>query len=1103
MQDKVSPTTQIRASAGSGKTHEISSRFLRLLARAKSPKNAFYGTASNEHYAWSEILAITFTNKAAAEMRERIIKRLKEHALGLKNDIPELDKDKAKFWVDTLLRSYNQLQVRTIDSLLHNIVRLSSLKIGLSPDFDVAFDKYEALKPLLNELFEKALTDPLIMAELEKACEEIFFHTKEKGFKAPRLLREKIIDVYEVFSAMPEQKVAGTASILERMNELCHAVRKEAADFQELANRHEIPLIANATKGLAKYIALSLYDTPPTYACLRKNSVSEAIRKEFFKKGPDCALVDELEEAYGRLALALKELDEKFLLLKGALQLVPYHGLARHIHDNLADFIAEHHIVHSELIPHWAKNLLQKEGDPAEVFCRLGANIRHILVDEFQDTNREQWEAVRELICEALSHGGSFTWVGDTKQAVYGWRGGDSRLFDEIVNDSALRTIAGKPEQTVLKNNWRTQKNIVEYNNSVFSLLSEPLIAQEVLLALCPDDSPYHLIEKARDYLVSAFSKSEQEVVKGKEAGFISIQSLQGKNVEERDKAVAKATIACIKDIHTRRPYKDIALLVRTNKKAQQLAEILLEEGIPFITENSLFIKKQPIIAALVSFLHFIEKNDDDSAFLHCLSCEYFLEGEKIFAQKSLQDWLIMRPKNLPLSTAFQNDFPEVWERNFALFARAKGPYSSLLSAYGASAELVNYFALCERFPKEAAFVQRFLEIVHLAAHSGQSDTGQGHTSLTSFLYFWEEQGEKEKAPVPEKLDAVNIVTIHKAKGLEFSSVIVPWHDANFGRDYSVTSSELDGLRLVCPLNKQLPEEFYEKKLREIQESLQVLYVAWTRPKDELHLFLTETPSTRKSSFIKALDILLKRVCPQALEKEEDFEEGAGQEGLEQEQRESEQGSKPVFTIGQKPKPLSNLQPLKKVQSVQTQSLLDLQGIKSPTSREANKEVLQWLPNLRVWRNPLADVTDNAKRRGSFVHHCLQNIRFTGNPLFDAKQAYEQGLNSFNLPLTIDASLEQSTREAIEWLLSLPEAPLWLEYGRTEQNCLDDNGQLLRPDLIVLEEQRVHIVEYKTGQKQKAYEGQIMRYKELLHKFTQRPVEAHLLYVDLQERYVL
>ncbi|MFQ9868402.1 MAG: UvrD-helicase domain-containing protein [Bilophila wadsworthia] len=167
---------QIRASAGSGKTYELTTSFLKHLSGAAEAGGGPFSGCSAVHsgpHGWPEILAVTFTNRAAAEMQERIIGRLKDTALGTDKPAPGWTREQARRWVGIILRRYGALNVRTIDSLLHLIVRLTALELDLPPDFEPVFATDEAIAPLLDSLLEQSRRDERLHSLLEEACRNV------------------------------------------------------------------------------------------------------------------------------------------------------------------------------------------------------------------------------------------------------------------------------------------------------------------------------------------------------------------------------------------------------------------------------------------------------------------------------------------------------------------------------------------------------------------------------------------------------------------------------------------------------------------------------------------------------------------------------------------------------------------------------------------------------------------------------------------------------------------------------------------------------------------------------------------------------------------
>lgn len=157
------------------------------------------------------------------------------------------------------------------------------------------------------------------------------------------------------------------------------------------------------------------------------------------------------------------------------------------------------------LAPRLAREVLLGERGVPDALCRLGTRLQHFLVDEFQDTSREQWLALRPLIEEALSRGGSLTWVGDVKQSIYGWRGGEPELFDAVFEDQGLGRLAPGGERSSLPYNWRSRRMVVEHNNRFSSRWQMRARPGQVLSALLPTDTPEHVLDKAARRLPEPF----------------------------------------------------------------------------------------------------------------------------------------------------------------------------------------------------------------------------------------------------------------------------------------------------------------------------------------------------------------------------------------------------------------------------------------------------------------------------------------------------------------------------------------------------------------------------------------------------------------------
>ena len=258
------------------------------------------------------------------------------------------------------------------------------------------------------------------------------------------------------------------------------------------------------------------------------------------------------------------------------------------------------------LVPRLAREVLEGERGVPEALCRLGTRLTHFLVDEFQDTSREQWQALRPLLEEALSRGGSLTWVGDVKQSIYGWRGGEPELFDAVFDDQGLTRLAPGGERRNLPRNWRSRREVVEHNNRVFAPLENAATAQRVLAALLPGDTPPEVLTTATRRLSRAFAGAAQQCPpKTREGGLVRAEEIQGTTQDDLRDCVLERLCDLLRDeIGPRRPWSDVLVLVHGNETARVTAG-LVHEGIPVITENSLLLAEHPLIVQTLGFAGF------------------------------------------------------------------------------------------------------------------------------------------------------------------------------------------------------------------------------------------------------------------------------------------------------------------------------------------------------------------------------------------------------------------------------------------------------------------------------------------------------------------
>ncbi len=1174
---------QITASAGSGKTYTLILRFLELLAAAdRRGELALRDLAGHDPagagkrpHAWPEILAATFTNAAASEMKERLVRELKKYALSgpqQEGAAPALfSPAEADERLDIMLRRFGSLNIRTIDSLLTMLVRLSALDLGLPPDFQPVFD--DGLPAHFELFFDEAQEvarsgDETLQGLLLACCDAVLADERRGGFMAPADLPGMVLKlIVHIWRQGPFKNLA-TGEALERAaRDLRQETAQAALALHTCIGREELDCDKRFMAFLGKFGDWSRggsggrggRDDLLGSRYLQRASLAACVNK---KSAPPS---EQAETAFSLLQFACAQAATELAKLHAAASLLPYARLAAHLAGPFRAWLAQRGLIPSELLGGYAREVLARDLGPSEAYCRFGARLGHLLMDEFQDTSREQWQAIAPLAAECLAGGGDVVYVGDVKQAIYGWRGGDAALFQEVAADPELAGIAGEATITALPANWRSLGRIVELNNTVFGALGCKEIALGAAAALLGPDCPADIVaETAREFM-ETFGAAAQTLPPGREAdrerGHVRLIRLGGGDAAGSGAALEGAAAGqtsdgeagvdiyyadgpgdefsvvadsesnlsgyadlqdkprriyiqlralLLDDILARRRPGEIAILTRGNQAARMLARWLTAWGVPTLTENSLLLSEHPLIGQIIAFLKFMDNPLDDPALFE------FMCGEDIFLPLSgldaggLHDWLLgLADSDGHLLTAVRRDFPAAWERWLAPFYQRAG----LMSAYDLVSEMLEHFAVWQRRPGDGVFLRRFLELLHGAEERDMK-------SLPEFLEWWEASGGVEKLPVAESLDAVRIMTMHKAKGLEFPVLIVPFNDFMVKASDDFKRAESPGGEVLLKDRKAAGDPYFRNLSRQAREAMHLVYVAWTRASEELYALLPpaegdDAPTAGKARSAgagvpvsRALDILLDGLPfdadgihasgkvflpvsetshPAVLAAEYSPLSHAPQSGLRGEEGSGEGELKGII-------PLGSLSPV------------------SPSSPPLPAAPMSWLPRLKIYRNVREGQGQAARERGVLIHNCLENLRFAGG---GTEAAHKAALDAFmharrvlNLP-RLEEGLYREIMDLLTWVLSLPEAGSWFAAGSPEQEILTRDGQRKIADRLVPAPGRDIILEYKTGGLDlpaaalplPEHVAQLRGYLALLKDIRHKPAQGHLLYLDRREVY--
>ncbi len=833
----------VQASAGAGKTYSLSLRFLQLLALAPRPSPE----------ALRQVMALTFTVAAAQEMRSRIIAFLKEIALDtdqgrILQEQARMQPDVAAAWLDCILNHFQGFQVKTIDSLHFQIVQALGRRMQLWPELETSFDRSHWAKLMLASLLARTDWDtphpPLQASEddtllaLWESIFSLYLHLQERP--GVRFLNWLEHQAMQVFSGLDQVIAPLQRTSLDQCKMRQTTFERQFAMFWRVL----------AECGLDNQVSR-----------FRKDKIT--IDSKFFARTRPEDLFKKAAHAHPALLSAwgeyqrLCDVRDAFLLEQARLRMEP---LVR-LHDLL--FRETERLGRSQglLLGGWWTRLIRQHMASEDLLLEaemvLNAKWRHVLIDEFQDTSREQWEVLQKLAEESLSQGGSLFCVGDVKQAIYGWRGGDWRLFFEPLKPEVFRSVEehGR-QQAALPYNRRSCVDIVQFNNECFSPLGSLEHAGQVAASMVRGTDADLIRDLLRQSISTLYQDAEQLPWLSCN-GRVHFTSLQAENQEAYQTLALNTLLGLVLDLQEQGVgLGDIAVLVRTNAEAGACARVLLGQGLPTVTEQSLRIGGHPHVRGLLALLAWLDDPLDEAAF-YALCISPLLADAKIDMPGMIRAVRANQCAGITtLSQALRDQQPQLWTRllhPLATRVEFSGAYDLLLAA-------VEHFSLRSLDLGEWAWVEKLLE----AAWSAELE---GVQSISAFLQFWRQKGDECVVGLPEGLDAVRVLTMHKAKGLEFPRVILPLlqYAPKNRTSYHVLHTPL-GEPFLAAANKPRAREVaaaHDQETAKIMvEELNLLYVAMTRAKEHLHLFLANVATT---SGARATD-WLRTLNPDALQ---------------------------------------------------------------------------------------------------------------------------------------------------------------------------------------------------------------------------------------------
>lgn len=1036
------PFVVYNASAGSGKTFALVKIYLSLLFTAK------------RNDAYRNILAITFTNKAVGEMKTRIVENLMAfceteipdknrallHAIIDKTGLSEEEiRKKSQKILKSLVHNYAAFEVCTIDAFTNRVLRTFANDLGLSPNYDVELDVESILNEAVDRVVARAgedqqLTKTLVDFALSKADDDRSWDisrdlyavakllVNENHYAALEKLKEKTLADFAVFSSKLKMEIVRWEKEIVQTAEIFLGIindnNLQYSDFM----RSSVP---NYFLKIQKKNFVGLFGAKWQETISESNLYPKTISDE--KK----ACIDKLQPQIADLFRKSKELILRHCFCAEIKKNLTQLSLLNSIQQELLQIKEERNLL---LISDFNKTIgASVKNQPVPfIYERLGERYRDYFIDEFQDTSQLQWENLIPLIDNALSfrdekaRPGTLTIVGDAKQAIYRWRGGKAEQFMELgAGKSPFSTL---PEPKVLGENYRSQQEIVAFNNGFFKHIAQHLN-----------------LETHRDL----YENAAQNCVH-KKAGYVNISFVKAKNKSEKEQIYPEKTWEIIRNLEANGyAKKDICILVRKQAHGIAIANFLNEKGVPIISSETLLIAKSEKVGFIVNLLSSIKNPENKELKVAVL---YFLWN---FTARAKEQHVFIS-EGLQFSGA---DFFHYLETFGFHFDTKK---FQTLPLYDAAEYIIRCFGLAET---TNAYIQFFLDFVF--DYSQSSEGG-----IPGFLEHWETKKDTLSIVVPEGEDAVQIMTIHRAKGLEFPIVIYPFAEE------TIDDTRLDNcwISLESPLN-DIPMSFISasKKLMDYGENastqfrellfqkeldaLNVLYVACTRPQQQLYVISEWVPAKKLNGKINTFPLLfidylnsLKRWDDSVLSYEfgEFLPNSVSETNLQN-------GSEPVENIEKfisSPPSMHTLNPATKAGS--------------------------------LWETK----QENAIGFGETLHRILSYM----HTISDTENALKKAVFE-------ELILSAETKFYADILEKITSHPILQEYFAPGTNAflereIIDAGMILRPDRIVIKKKEAVIIDYKTGIPLPTHDIQIQRYAQAVENLGYTVAQKLLVYIN-------
>lgn len=1098
-----------KASAGSGKTFTLVRQYFKLVMGIKNQDTGEYTLNKHIKDAHRSVLAITFTNKATDEMKQRIIKELfilsktPDESGHLEFLMTELKASKEEIQeaattvMNQILNDFTNFNVSTIDSFFQTILRTFARESDIAGNYNIELNDDYAIAVGISDLKQslrtgsKADTNSLVewlsdfmISKVEDGQSWNIFNDNKQSSKkgggmtlnsfASNLSKEfvkKNRDKLNEYLSNRQNIKDFKTELIKKTNSLKETIVENATAIEKISSN--IKFSSNFQKILTKAKGDIDFSSSATLKSFLEtyNLESKWFNKKELAIAEKEGIIDPIRNKWEELKSCIVRIKS----IKMILSQLYFLGLLGDIEANIRKYNTENNVILLSDTNEMLRKIINKDDAPF-IYERVGVALSHYLIDEFQDTSKMQWDNIKPLIDNSLSESNDNLIIGDVKQSIYRFRNSDPKLLkDKIYTDFGRSINEPNKNDPKANTNWRSAPNVVKFNNSFF-----PIIAKNLELKEIYDNVTQQIASKNKDI-----------------QGHVKIETLEEKEDKSfKDIALDKMLEDILGLLDRNYQQKDITILVNKNDEGELVIQKLLDYSaknpdgrkLDVISDESLRISKSPAVKIILGILSLldnkasIKEKDEENANnkrklpLIIKRINYNLSHEED-TSKAFHDAIISEDNDV--DEDFLNGAQDCAGLD-AIVERIIQKYiiKNIDGKEGDSEE--------SKKITDTPYIQAFMDYVI----SYQQRFG---SNLHMFLKWWGENEHKCTITSPDNINAIKVITIHKSKGLEFPCVIIPfanwtfdkenleWMPGNILAPYFKNNTDI--IPPIIPVKRTkvkdvqytiFDNEFKAIEKESVMDSLNKTYVAFTRAINELiiytgkaknHSLFDEIENFEKKSTIQTTDI---QINPQDF-----FKNG-------------------IFELGEPTvKTDKNEETAENAKSDKTADNYD----KAEKENMPDYEVIakSEAPGYRV-QDQITYDREDPRFKGEILHKILSKVNVKSDLDFAIRYFLSKGLytpdESAKFRQMLKDGFEKQKEKCSEWFA---EGNKLIK----ERTIVNNRGEERRPDRIVITpDGKTIIVDYKFGKQQhNGYKRQVQNYMNVIRDCGYKNVEGYIWYV--------